>query len=127
MMNPAPTSPMKLRIIRMAMLAGVLMFGVLAYYLSRQPRAEPVDAGALQTGNIILLIVAGIGLLVVQRVHAAQRDPAKRATFNIIAWALGEAVALFGGVYLLLTGEVTPYLVGLAMMIASFGLVPIRE
>lgn len=127
-MNPTTTSPSKLRIIRIAMLAGVLTFGGLVFFLTQQePRPAPENADVLQMANILLLIIVAVGLLVVQRVHAGQRDPARRSTFNIIAWALGEAVALFGGVHFLLTGQVTPYLVGLGMMLASFVLVPIRE
>lgn len=118
-----------LRIIRVALLTGVLLFGGIAYYLTRQRGGGlgTESAGALQAANIGLLVVAAVAIMVVQRRHAAEADPARRSTLNILAWALGEAVALMGGVHFLLVGNPVPYLVGLMMMIASFIVVPIRE
>ncbi|HEX2080550.1 MAG TPA: hypothetical protein VHG08_22795 [Longimicrobium sp.] len=123
----APT-PTVLRIIRMALLGGVVMFGAAVTYLVRQnPPDTPQAARALQYVNIAFLIGAATGVLYLQRRHDAERDPARRSTWNIVAWALGEATAMFGGVHYLLSGSPIPYLVGLAMLIASFVLVPIRE
>jgi hypothetical protein len=118
-----------LRIIRIALLSGVLMFGGIAYYLTQQQGGGlgPENADTLQIINIVMLIGAAIGILFVQRRHAAEREPQKRTTLNITAWAMGEATALFGGVHFMLVGNPIPFLVGLVMMIASFVLVPIRE
>ncbi|HEU0076392.1 MAG TPA: hypothetical protein VFQ76_02010 [Longimicrobiaceae bacterium] len=123
----APT-PTVLRIIRMALLGGVVMFGAVVTYLHSQERPEvPEAAQALQYVNIAFLVMAAAGVMYLQRKHEAERDPARRSTWNIIAWALGEATAMFGGVHYLLSGSPIPYLVGLAMLLASFVLVPIRE
>lgn len=118
-----------LRIIRVALLSGVLMFGGLAYYLTNQQGGGlgPENAEFLQIANIVLLVGAAAGIMIIQRRHLAATDPKKRTTLNITAWALGEATALFGGVHFLLVGNAIPYLVGLTMMIASFVVVPIRE
>lgn len=119
-----------LRIIRVALLTGVLIFGGIAYYLTRQRGGglgEPEGAGALQIANIVILVFAAVGILFVQRRHAAERDPARRSTLNITAWAMGEAVALMGGVHFMLIGNPVPYLVGLMTMLAAFVVVPIRE
>jgi branched-subunit amino acid ABC-type transport system permease component len=119
-----------LRIIRVALLTGVLMFGGIAFYLTRQRGGgigEPDVAPTLKWVNIGFLIVAAIGIMIMQRKHAAEGDPARRSTLNIVAWALGEATALFGGVHFLLVGDPAPYLVGLGLMLASFVAVPIRE
>jgi len=118
-----------LRIIRVAFLTGVLMFGGIAYYLTRQRGGlgESALAGPLQLANIAILILAAAGIMIVQRRHAAERDPARRSTLNIVAWAMGEAAALFGGVHFLLIGEPTPFLVGLGMMLGAFVVVPIRD
>ncbi|HEX8393139.1 MAG TPA: hypothetical protein VF665_12415 [Longimicrobium sp.] len=128
--SASPSRGTTLRIIRMALLAGVLSFGgIITFLVSRDgPRGGGSDIGAaLQWVNIAFLIVAAAGVLVLQRKHAAERDPAQRQTWNIIAWALGEMTAMFGGVHYLLVGSPAPYLVGLAMLVASFVLVPIRE
>lgn len=118
-----------LRIIRVALLTGVLVFGGIAYYLTQQRGGGlgPEHADTLQVVNIALLVGVAIGIMIVQRRHAAEGDPARRTTLNILAWALGEAVALIGGVHFLLVGNPVPYLVGLMMMLASFIVVPIRE
>lgn len=117
-----------LRIIRIAFLSGVLMFGALVYYLDGQrgPLGTP-NPGALQVANLGLLVLAAVGIMIIQRRHAAERDPARRSTLNIAGWAMGEATALFGGVHYMLVGSPIPYLVGLTMMIAAFVVVPIRE
>jgi hypothetical protein len=118
-----------LRIIRIALMSGVLVFGGIAYYLTQQQGGGlgPEMADTLQIVNIVLLVGAAVGIMTIQRRHAAETDPAKRTTLNIIAWAMGEATALFGGVHFMLVGNPIPYLVGLVMMIASFIVVPIRE
>ena len=118
-----------LRIIRVALMSGVLVFGGIAYYLTQQQGGGlgPEMADTLQIVNIVLLVAAAIGIMILQRRHAAETDPAKRTTLNIAAWAMGEATALFGGVHFMLVGNAIPFLVGLVMMIASFVVVPIRE
>lgn len=120
--------PTVLRIVRMAMLAGVVLFGgVVTVLVRNDPPQAPQIARALVYANIAFLVGTAIGLLVLQRRHAAERDPAARTTLNMIAWALGEATALFGGVHYMLVGSPIPFLVGLGMLLASFALVPIRD
>lgn len=119
-----------LRIIRVALLTGVLMFGGIAYYLTQERGGgigEADLAQTLQWLNIGFLVVAAIGIMTMQRKHAAERDPARRTTLTIVAWAMGEATALFGGVHYLLMGDPMPYVVGLGLMLASFVVVPIRD
>ncbi len=118
-----------LRIIRIALLSGVLVFGAIAYYLTDQRGGglAPENGGVLQIVNIIILVGAAAGIMIIQRRHLAERDPRKRTTLNIAAWAMGEATALFGGVHFMLVGNPIPFFVGLVMMIASFVVVPIRE
>lgn len=118
-----------LRIVRMALLTGVVVFGgIVTYLVGQNPPSPQADLRvALQWVNIGFLILSAAGVLVLQRVHAAEREPARRQTWNIVAWALGEATAMFGGVHYLLVGSPAPYLVGLAMLVASFVLVPIRD
>ena len=117
-----------LRIIRIALLSGVLMLGGIAYMLTGESGGlDPESAEVLQMINIVILVAAAVGIIVMQRRHAEERDPARRSTLNIIAWAMGEAAAMMGGVHYLLVGNPVPFLVGLVMMIASFVVVPIRD
>lgn len=118
-----------LRIIRVAFLTGVLLFGGIVYYITSQQGggSSPDQGKTLEMVNIAFLVLAAAGIMIIQRRHAAEPDPAKRSTLNIAGWAMGEATALFGGVHFLLVGNPVPYLVGLVMMIASFVVVPIRD
>ena len=126
-LRPASRSS-KLRIIRIALLMPVIVFGVLVNVMvSREPPRAPEMAQSLIYVNIAYLLGAALGIMYFQRRHAAERDPARRATFNIVAWAIGESTALFGAVHYLLVGSPIPYLVGLATMVASFVLVPVRD
>jgi hypothetical protein len=129
MAHPRPLPPgTTLRIIRMAFLGGVVLFGAVATFLvSRDPPSAPGMAGTLRIMNIVFLAAAALGILWIQRKHAAEQDSAARKPLNIAAWAFGEATALFGAVHYLLVGSPIPYLVGLGMMLAAFALVPIRE
>ncbi|HEX8318257.1 hypothetical protein [Longimicrobium sp.] len=117
-----------LRIIRMAFLGGVFLFGVAVTFLVGRdgPRA-PERAATMQVMNIIFIVAAAGGILWIQRKHAAEQDPVARKSLNIAAWAFGEATALCGAVHYLLVGSPIPYLVGLGMMLAAFALVPIRD
>lgn len=121
-------NPNVLRLIRISLLGPVTFFGILvSLKVQRDPPAVPESARALVYVNIAFLIGAALGILYFQRRHAAERDPARRATFNIIAWALGESTALFGVVHYLLSGSPIPFIVGLGMLMSSFVLVPVRD
>jgi hypothetical protein len=124
---PGPR-PIQLRIIRMALLVPVIAFGVIVNVMvSREPPRAPEMAQPLVYVNMAYLLGAVLAIMYFQRRHAAERDPGRRTTFNIIAWAIGESTALFGAVHYLLVGSPIPYLVGLATMLAAFALVPVRD
>ena len=102
-------SPTQLRIIRLSLLLTVVIFGVLVTVMvQNEPPRAPDMARPLQMVNIAYLIGAMAGILYFQRRHAAERDPQRRVTFNVIAWALGESTALFGAVQLGGGGGVVP-------------------
>lgn len=121
-------SPSQLRLIRMALLGPVILFGAfVAVNVSREPPRAPEMGRSLVLVNLAFLVGAALAIMYFQRRHAAEQDPARRSTFNIIAWAIGEATAMFGAVHYLLVGSPIPYLVGLGTMLASFVLVPVRD
>jgi hypothetical protein len=127
--HPHPgASPTALRLIRMSLLMGVVVFGVIVSVMVQDtPPRAPELARPLLMVNIVYLIGAMVGILYFQRRHAAEPVRQRRVTFNVVAWALGESTALFGAVHYLLVGSPIPYLVGLGMLIAAFALVPIRD
>jgi hypothetical protein len=127
--RPHPgAAPTQLRLIRMSLLMGVVVFGgIVSVMVQGNPPRAPELAQPLLMVNVVYLIGAMAGILYFQRRHAAEPIRGRRITFNVIAWALGESTALFGGVHYLLVGSPIPYLVGLGMLIAAFVLVPIRD
>lgn len=126
---PQPgASSTQLRLIRMSLLMGVVVFGVIvSVMVQNTPPRAPQMAQPLLMVNIVYLIGAMAGILYFQRRHAAEPVRGRRVTFNVVAWAMGESTALFGAVHYLLVGSPIPYLVGLGMLIAAFALVPIRD
>lgn len=117
-----------LRIIRIAMLAGVFLFGSVIWFLHGQGSIEtvPLDS-TLRYVFVGIMIAAAAGLMAVQRRHAAAADPQQVQTWTIIGWAVGEAVTLFGAVLYFLTGSVTPFLVGVGMLLVAFIMIPVRS
>ena len=125
-------NPSTLRIIRLALLSGLLLFGAVVWYLTASGSfTAPMDAEAffpMQIAFVALLGGAGGALFVVHQRWKAATAPAQKASFSIIGWALGEAPALFGGVLMLLTsGNVLYYLCGLILFIIAWLLFPIND
>ena len=124
----SPEQARTLGLIRMSFLTGVLLFGGVTYFLHRQPEyVAPGDNPPLRMmiGVILLLSVAGI--FFTRMKLSTVRTQGEMSTFQIIGWACGEAGALAGGVYYLLTNNPTLYIIGLFVMLASFIVIPLRR
>lgn len=115
--------------IRLAMLGGVLLFGAVCFMLQRTPDWSPspdVDPAALRLMARILWAAAVVGVaLLVLRARSTTR-PGQASTLGILGWALGEMVALFGGVAYFLTGVATWYVGGVVFLALTFLLLPGR-
>jgi hypothetical protein len=57
---------------------------------------------------------------------AGRAAPERRATFSVIAWALGEATAIYGGLFWMLLGDPQWYLYGVACLLLTYFIFPIR-
>jgi hypothetical protein len=53
-------------------------------------------------------------------------SPERRATLSVIAWALGEATAIYGGLFWMLLGDSQWYLYGVACLLLTYFIFPIR-
>ncbi len=125
--QPALT-PAAFTIIRLSLLAGVLLLGGIAWYLTASGQVAPAlddeTAALLRYVFLGLLATAAVGIALV-RPRARQAETLQqRVRFSIIGYALAEAAALFGAVYLFLTGAATLYLLGLLLFLAAFLLFP---
>jgi hypothetical protein len=114
--------------IRFAMLLGVLLFGGVVMALRQSesaPEGSTEDFAALLTIGRVLwgLAIAGTAFLWFKARDASERT---RTSWSIGAWALGEMVALLGGVVWMLTGSPAWYVPGLLFLVLTFMAFPGR-
>ena len=122
-----PGSARTLGLIRIALLVGVIAFGGIIWYLRRagdtgylvNPRSLRVAGQAvwasMTLGTLALFLLAG------------RAQPERRGSFSVIAWALGEATAIYGGLFWLLLGDSQWYLYGVACLLLTYFIFPIRH
>ena len=116
-----------LGLIRIAFLVGVLAFGGIVWHLRRSgdtgylvnPRSLRVAGqavwGTMTLGTLALFLLAG------------RAKPDGRGSLSVIAWALGEATAIYGGLFWLLLGDSQWYLYGVACLLLTYFIFPIRH
>ena len=116
-----------LGLIRIALLVGVLAFGGIVWHLRRSgdtgylvnPRSLRVAGqavwGTMTLGTLALFLLAG------------RAQPERRGSLGVIAWALGEATAIYGGLFWLLLGDSQWYLYGVACLLLTYFIFPIRQ
>jgi len=84
-----------LALIRIALLVGVLVFGAIIWYLQRSGwESVAVDPRGLRVaGQAVwgLMTLGTLGLFLA----AGRASPERRAAFSVVAWALGEATAIY--------------------------------
>ena len=123
-------TPSLVNIVRLAMLAGSLLFGVIAWYLTSSGQVEPSmsvsGASTLRLVFYLLLASSLVGIwLMRQRADRTEAFP-QRAKLLILGYALAEVLVFFGAVYLLLTGNATLFLGGLLVFMLAFLLLPLQ-
>jgi len=122
-----PGGARTLGLIRIAFLVGVLAFGGIVWHLRRSgdtgylvnPRSLRVAGqavwGTMTLGTLALFLLAG------------PANPERRGSLSVIAWALGEATAIYGGLFWLLLGDPQWYLYGVACLLLTYFIFPIRQ
>jgi len=113
MVNPAVSgrpglTPASLRIVRHAMLVGVLLFGAIAYNQTKERVPLPgdevrMDLSVMRWGGYGLCVAVVVGLTFI-RYSREVAEPARRPTFGLIGSALAEGAAMFAAVYLFIGG-----------------------
>ena len=116
-----------LALIRIALLVGVLVFGGIVWYLQRSTDLTySVDPRGIRVaGQAVwgLMTLGTLGLFLA----AGRATPERRATFSVIAWALGEATAIYGGLFWMMLGDSQWYLYGVACLLLTYFIFPIRN
>jgi hypothetical protein len=114
--------------IRFAMLLSVLLFGGVSVFLRRAGEVPPgvVQAGTFVLMGRILWIAALVGCALLFLRARKARTASQMMTTGVIAWALGEGVAIFGGMVFYLTGLSTWYFLGVGFLVVTFLTFPAR-
>ncbi len=117
-----------LGLIRIALLVGVLAFGGIVWYLRKSGDATVYSVnprGLRVAGQAVwgTMTLGTLGLFL-----AGSRAPAeRRVTFSVIAWALGESTAIYGGLFWMLLGDPQWYYYGVACLLLTYFIFPIRQ
>ncbi len=125
-LGPSANSTRTLGIIRIALLVGVLVFGAVVWFLRRSDGvAEGVDPRSLRLAGQAVWAAATLGTLGLF-LAAGRASPERRAIFSVSAWALGESTAIYGGLFWMLLGDAQWYLYGVACLLLTYFIFPIR-
>ncbi len=120
----------KLAAIRMSILLGVLMFGVVAWYQRSQPewvQPEGIRMRPLRLTGMAIWGAAVAALIGIRLKFAREVESGTNIRISIIAWALAELPALFGAVFYYLTGDITLLAAGIGALVVSFILFPVAR
>ena len=118
------------RAIRLAMMGGVLLFGGVSWFLHRLPDWEAPDPMLFeQLVRIAPIVALGVvlGLAFLFLKFRNTTNAAQASTVAILAWSLGETLALFGGVIFYLTAASGWYIAGVIALALSFVAFPPLE
>jgi hypothetical protein len=122
-MPPENPRPQALQLIRVLLMTGVLIFGVVVLLVHLRPNWKPgvlpiAVEYALVAYSILAVLVAGVLKGRVSR----ERDPQRRASLLIMGWAVGEGAALIGVIIFYVTGDAQWYGLGLLAMVCSLAM-----
>ena len=116
-----------LALIRIALLVGALVFGGAVWFMRRSGDASyPVDPHGLRVAGQAVWAIMTLGTLGLF-LAAGRASAERRAAFSVIAWALGEATAIYGGLFWLLLGDMQWYLYGVSCLLLTYFIFPVRN
>lgn len=116
-------------LIRTAMAVGVVTFMLVAWYLSSTGKGPVSSIADLRTLTTTMYVAVGLAAAAVMaiRLRLDAAAPATRRSLSVVAWAVGEFAAIFGGVLLFLTGDARVALPGALVFALSLAAVRIPE
>ena len=105
------------------MMGGVLLFGIVSWVLTRNPdwvAPDPAIAGRLTVVGRIIWGLAAAALVVLFLKFRGDERPGRASNAAIMAWAVGEMLALFGGVLFFMTSVPVWYVAGVITLAMTF-------
>ncbi len=127
--RPTPDPAVKnLAIVRIAILAGILAFGGVIWFVQRDPSWTPTTPQfPVQPIAMGLWAAAIAGVIGLRAAWGRTTDVKRRVHFSIMAIAVAEAPALYGAVVYFLSGDARLYLTGVFLMLTTLLLFPIAR
>ncbi len=129
-MTPAPAPSAKVFfLIRLAMTVGVITFFAIAWFLQGRGEVPARPVSSLTALTTAMYTAVGIAAAVVMalKLRISSAEPAMRRSLSVVAWAVGEFAALFGGVMVLLAGDLRLALPGALVFALALAAVRIPE
>jgi hypothetical protein len=111
------------------MAIGVITFIIVAWFVRGRGQPPAVPVASLATLTTVMYTAVGVAAAVVLalRLRIASAEPKMQRAMSVVAWAVGEFAALFGGVLFFLTGEWRLVLPGALVFAMSLAIVRIPE
>lgn len=109
--------------IRLAMMGGVLLFGGVSWFLTHTPdwtAPEPGVADQLTGITRVTWVVVWLALAILFLKFRDATNTARASSVAILSWALGETLALLGGVVFFLTSAAGWYVAGVIALALTF-------
>jgi len=105
------------------MMGGVLLFGGVSWFFTQTPdwaAPDPVLIDQLSGIARIAWVAVGVALVVLFLKFRDAANVARASTVSIVAWTLGETLALFGGAIFFLTALAGWYVAGVTALALTF-------
>ena len=127
--RPIPDPAVRtLALVRIVILAGILLFGGVIWFVQRNPSWAPATPQfPVQPIAVGLWAAAIVGILLLRSAWSKAREVKRRVHHSIIALAVAEAPAVYGAVVYFLTGDPRLYLTGVFLMLTTLLLFPIAR
>ena len=112
------------------MMGGVLLFGGVSWFLHRTPdwvAPDPRVFNQLARIAPVVALAVILGLAFMFLKFRNTTNAAQASTVAILAWSLGETLALFGGVIFSLTAAGGWYIAGVIALVLAFVAFPPPE
>ena len=116
-----------LTMIRVGFLAGVVLFGISSYVAHQNDWSPSPYPVALEYAPGIFLVIAIAITAFLRYALGPDADAGRRGRLGIMAWVISLMPALWGAVYYWASDDPKWLMAGVAMLLISFLLFPLKE
>lgn len=120
-----------LRIVRIVLIGGVVIFGAAVWYLVQQAGTPELDTDVLSVvrwGTLALFAVAAVAIFVVKQMWRSAETLKSKQSLNIVGWTVAEGMVLIGATYYFLAADPAFFVVGfLAQLLVAFVYLPVPK